>query len=498
MTRDALQPAGVVVVGGGIAGLAAARRLTALTPGVPVTLVEREPCLGGKLRTERSDGFVIEAGPESFLAAKPRGAALCRELGLGDQLQGVNPTPGAFVLAGGRLHRLPEGLSGLVPTRLGPLARSTLLSPGGKARLALDLVLPPRRGDDDESVAAFVERRLGRGAYARLVEPLLTGIYAGDGRQLSLAATFPHLRAAERAHGSLIKGALATRHAAVGNGTRDVARPRPSPFLTPIAGAGAIVEALTGRLDDAGARVLTGRAAEALRREGDAYAVVLDGGERLMAAAVVLATPAFAAARLLAGLDPLAAAYLGAIPHVSTAVVTLAYRRADVPHPLDGSGYVVPWGEGRGVTACTWTSAKWANRVPAGQALFRVFVGRAGQQAALAGSDDDLIRLARAELRAVLGVAAPPLLTRVARWPDGMPQYTLGHLDRVRAVESRLAAWPGLVLAGAAYRGVGIPDCIASGEAAAEAVASRVGSWVARSARVSGPGSPVLSPGGPL
>jgi oxygen-dependent protoporphyrinogen oxidase len=220
---------------------------------------------------------------------------------------------------------------------------------------------------------------------------------------------------------------------------------------------------------------MTGRAVETIRRDGDGYDLVLDSGERLAAGAAILATPAFATARLLAALDPLAASYLGAIPHVSTAVITLAYRRADVPHPLDGSGYVVPRIEQRPVTACTWTSAKWANRAPDGYGLFRVFVGRAGQQVALAGSDGDLVHLARAELRQVLGVSSEPLLSRVVRWPDGMPQYTLGHLDRVRAAKARLSASPGLILAGAAYRGVGIPDCIDSGETAAQTAAARLG-----------------------
>jgi oxygen-dependent protoporphyrinogen oxidase len=472
MDTEMDQSRGIVIVGGGIAGLAVALRLQEIAPDVPLTLVEREERLGGKLLTERVDGFLVEAGPESFLAAKPRGADCCRELGLGDRLQGVNPTPGASVLFRGRLHRLPEGLTGLVPTRLGPIARSELLSPAGKARLALDFVLPPRKGDGDESLASFVERRIGREIYERLVEPLLTGIYAGDGRRLSLAATFPQLREAERAHGGLIKGALAAgRRAPAAPPGNDGQAPRPSPFLTPVDGVGAIVEAIESRLRAARVRLLTGRSVRCVRREADGYSLSLDGGEALGAAAVVLATPAFVTARLVAELDPLASAYLGAIPHVSTAVVSLAYHRDEVPHPLDGSGYVVPRIARRAVTACTWTSAKWANRAPAGHALVRVFVGRDGEQTALAGSDDDLVRLARAELGEVLGIAAEPLFVRVDRWPDGMPQYTLGHLDRVRAAEERLAAFPGLSLAGASYRGVGIPDCIRSGEAAAEAAA---------------------------
>lgn len=468
--------AGVVVIGGGIAGLAAAYRLSTMLPGQSVTLIERDTRLGGKLQTETVDGFVLEGGPESFLAAKPHALALCTELGLAGRLQGTDPDrKGAFVYHRNRLHPLPEGLTGLVPTRLGPIVRSRLLSPLGKARLALDYAIPARHDDHDESLGDFVSRRLGREAFERLVEPLMAGIYAGDGRQLSLAATFPQLRAGELTHGGLIKGVLAGRAAAPKPPTSGQ---RQSAFLAPIGGMAEIVQALEARLRENGVRIMTGRNASglaALPGSQGGYVITLDGRESLRASAVILAVPAFAASDLLRSLDPLASSILGQIPHVSTATISVAYRTEDVPHALNGYGYVVPRIANRSVLACTWTSRKWRGRAPDGYSLLRAFIGRAGQEQALAGSDDDLVALARDEFRQTLKITAAPVMTRISRWLQGMPQYTLGHPDRLVTIDERLAAHPGLFTAGAAYRGVGIPDCIHSGEAAAQAAAAHLG-----------------------
>jgi len=460
-----------VVIGGGIAGLAAAHRLTALLPGHAVTLVEREPRLGGKIRTERADGFIIEGGPDSFLAAKPRGLGLCRELGLGDRLHGPDEANRrTFVLRHGKLHRLPGGLTGLIPTRLWPMARTSLISPLGKARMALDFVLPRKTGKADESLATFIERRLGREVYRNLVEPLMAGIYAGDGRQLSLAATFPQLRAAERRHGGLIKGVLAARREAE---AANLNAPKPG-FLTLPTGLSELVETLEERLTGAGVDVRTGAGVAALDRDESGYRVVLEDGESIDAAAVVVATEAWAAAPLLRAIDTTLASTLDEIPHVSSATVALAFRTYDLPEPLMGYGYVVPRAEGRPVLASTWLSAKWPGRAPDGFTLVRGFVGRAGFEEVLAGPDDALVGLVRDELRHTLGIAAEPTLQRVTRWPRGMPQYTPGHVDRVAAIDRAVAAHPGLAIAGNVFSGVGIPDCIRSGEAAAERVTGEI------------------------
>jgi protoporphyrinogen/coproporphyrinogen III oxidase len=463
----------VVILGGGISGLAAAHRLLQThadaTPGLRVTLVEAEDRLGGKIATERLDGFVIEGGPDSFLATKPRGIGLCEDLGLGDYLQGVSPQRRrAFVLWRGRLHDLPEGLSGLVPTRLAPLARSSLLSPPGKARVALDYLLPARRVPGDESLGGFIRRRLGREAWERLVEPLMAGIYAADGDRLSLAATFPQLHEAERRYGGLIKGVLAARRLA----PSPIAAPG-SPFLAPAGGLGALVRALETRLWEGGTTLVLGNPATAVTPSSSGFDVRL-AGEVIPADAVIVATPAYVAADLLTGFDPGLATELAAIPHASTAIVTLGYRGEEIGHPLDGHGYVIPRAEGSSILACTWSSRKWAGRAPEGWELIRVFIGRAGQEEALAADDDALVALAVQEVAARLGVTAPASLTRVHRWPRGMPQYLLGHPQRVARIEATLRGHAGLYLAGNGFHGVGLPDCIASGERAADAAAAHL------------------------
>lgn len=457
----------IVVVGGGISGLAAAQRLRILLPDAAITLCEREPRLGGKIRTERTDGFVIEGGPDSFLAAKPRGIGLSEELGLATRLIGPDTRHRrTFVLREGRLHRLPEGLTGLIPTSLGPMAKTRLISPRGKGRMALDFVLPPRRGDDDESLASFIERRLGSEVYLNLIEPLMAGIYAGDGRALSLRATFPQLRHAEKEHGGLIKGVLAARKAA----PPPVAG-QPRGFLSYPTGLAELVEALAAALTARGVDIRAGTAIGALEPAGDGYRVSLQGGEPLDAEAVIVATEAWAAPDLLAPVDSGIAATLRTVPHVSSAIVVLAFRTAELPGPLDGYGYVVPRNANRPVMATTWLSSKWPGRAPADMTLVRGFVGRAGQEDILDRTDERLTDLLRGELSTVLGITAAPVLSRVVRWDRGMPQYTLGHPDRVAAVEQALARHPRLAIAGNAFQGVGIPDCILSGERAAARIA---------------------------
>jgi oxygen-dependent protoporphyrinogen oxidase len=443
----------VVVVGGGIAGLTAARALEALIPQVEVVLLERAGRLGGVVRTESIDGFLVEGGPDSFLSRKPRGIGLSEELGLGDELVGRRPECArSFVRIGRELRPLPEGLTGMIPTNLEALEHSSLLSGEGKRRLAAEAELPPQPAGEDESIASFVTRRLGREAYERLVEPLTTGIYGGDGERLSLQATFPQLRALELEHGSLLRGLAAHAPAA----------PTRPPFLSLRGGMEALVHAVAGSLRRATVRL--GAAAVCVRGR---YDVELDGGETIEADGVILATPAFATAELLSKVDPELADTLAEIPYASSAIVTLAYRRPDVEHPLDGYGYVVPRSEQTSVLACTWTSSKWEGRAPDDRALLRVFLGRHE----LSQDDGELVRLARGEVD-ILGIAAEPELVRIRRWPRGMPQYALGHPERLARIDAGLERHPGLALAGAAYRGVGIPDCIHSGEEAARAVAS--------------------------
>ena len=445
----------VVVVGGGISGLSAARRLEASTPDVDVVLLERSK-LGGKILTKRVDGFLIEGSADSFLSRKERGIALCKELGLDGELIGRRPENArSYVRRGDQLHPLPGGLTGMIPTDVDRLRESPLLSADGRERLAGELDIPPAPAGGDESIASFVSRRLGREAYENLVEPLMTGIYGGDGEQLSLQATFPNLRALEIEHGSVLRGLA----------SQAPGEPGRPPFVSLRGGMDSLITTLGRSLDRT---TIHGRArGTSVRRLSGRY--VVDGTfGQIQADAVVIATPAFVTAQLLAGLDPELAGLHEEIPYASSSVVSLAYRREDVPHDLDGYGYVVPRAQKSDVLACTWSSSKWEERAPAGFVLLRVYVGHDASRL----STDRLGALARDELRVLaIDPLLEPVLSRVDRWPRGMPQYVLGHPERLERIEAALERHPGLALAGAAYRGVGIPDCIHSGEQAARAVA---------------------------
>ncbi len=472
----------IVIIGGGIAGLATAYELQerARAAAVPlqISLVEAGQRLGGVICTERVDGFIIEGGPDSVLAQKPWAVDLAQRLGLGDQIMGTNPASRrTYVLYRGRLHELPEGLTLMIPTRLKPLLQTGLLSPSGKARAALDLLMRPRAREGDVTLGAFMRQHLGRQVFEHIVEPLMAGIYAGDGEQLSLKATFPRLLELEREYGSLIRGLLVQRPDPLapspkrGGGGGEA---RWSGFVTLRQGLGQLVEALVAHLDRV--QLYTGQRVQHLRpRTPDGwqwpgYEVGLADGRVLSADVVVLATPAYVAADLLAELASGLAQCLRAIPYVSTATVSLAFRRDDVRHPLDGHGFVVPRVENRPLLACTWTSSKFPHRAPEGAVLLRCFLGRAGQEEVVWLDDEALLRLIRAELGDILGIQAEPTLVRIFRWPRAMPQYVLGHLERLEAIQAHLTRLPGLYLTGSAYRGVGLPDGIRAGAETAGAI----------------------------
>ncbi len=465
----------IAIVGGGITGLATAYFLQAQARAqqrpLEVYLIEAGPRLGGKVLTEREDGFLVEGGPDAFLTTKPWALRLCQELGLADQVVGPQPqNHKTFVLGGGRLRRLPEGVMGLVPTRFGPFLRSDLFSPWGKLRMGLDLLVPPRRDGGDESLGHFVRRRLGREALERLAEPLLAGIYAADADQLSLLATFPRFREMERRHRSLIAGTLAVRRRRPPASAPPKAPVSRSPFRTLRSGLSELVKALQARLRETPdvSVILGQRVVEVQRRNtAPAYRLRLAEGRAIEADAVVLAVPAYAAAEMVASLSPQAAELLSDIAYASTAVVTLALRREQVAHPLDGTGFVVSRTEGRALTACTWSASKWPGRAPEGFVLLRCFFGRAGQEGVLAQDDEALSRLAWEELRDLLGLEGRAVRVWVHRWPRAMPQYRVGHLERLQELDEVLGEHPGLILAGAAYRGIGLPDCIRQAQEAA-------------------------------
>ena len=458
----------LVVVGGGPTGLAAAHRAVELSRErqVPLdlTLIESRDRLGGTIASERVDGFVVEAGPDSFLSEKPWALALCRRLGVENRLVRTDDRfRKVFIWHGGRLHPLPDGFQLLAPTAMRPFVTSSLFSLPGKLRMSLDLVLP-RGHADDESLGAFVRRRLGAEALERVAQPLVAGIYTADPDELSLAATMPRFLEVEKRDRSIILGLRRALKRAPLPGTSGA---RWSLFVTFADGMEELVTTLAGRLP-AGAVVLKQRVS-ALERAGERWRVKTAEGGAFDADRVILATEAHATARLARYLDPALANLLADIPYSSAATVSLGYRRADVPHPLDGFGFVVPRTEGKTLLAGTFSSVKYPHRAPEGHVLIRGFLGGMLNASILDEDDAGLIGRARAELREALGITAEPVLTRLHRWPASMPQYRVGHLARVETIERAAAALPGLTLAGAAYRGVGIADCVRSGEAAAEA-----------------------------
>lgn len=469
-TENAGAPMRVAVIGGGISGLAAAHRLFELSRdrGLPLEtrLFEAEARLGGVIRTETRDGFVCEHGPDSFLSEKPAAVQLCERLGITGRLIGTQEQfRRTYVELGGALHPLPDGFSLMAPTRLAPLASSGLFTLTGKARMALDLFLP-RRTVEDESLASFVTRRLGRQALDRVAQPLVGGIYTADPATLSLAATMPRFIELERDYGSIIRGLRAQSRTSAA--TREASGARWSLFLSFAGGMETIVSVLAERLPRSTVRI--GSPVQAIVRTAAGWR--LDDSE--VFDAVIVALPAPAAGRTLRGVDAALAADLESIAYASSAVVNLAYPREAIPHPLDGFGFVVPHVEKRRIIACSYSFLKYARRAPAGFALLRCFVGGALSTAMANLADDEMVHAVRDELRDILGIATAPSMTIVSRYPDSMPQYEVGHLRRLERIERRVAALSNLELAGNGYRGVGIPDCIASGERAAEAVCARL------------------------
>ncbi len=460
----------LVVVGGGIAGLAAAQRAVQWCGerGRPLelTLLEAEDRLGGTIRTERREGFLVECGPDSFLSEKPWALALCRRLGIDDRLVRTDDRfRRTFVAFRGRLHPLPDGFQLLAPTRLRPFLASGLFSWPGKLRMGLDLVLP-RGVDPDESLGSFVRRRLGREALERVAQPLVAGIYTADPEELSLAATMPRFLELERRERSVI---LAMWRAArrAPEASAGASGARWSLFVTFAEGMEELIHALARRLPPGAVRLkepVTG-----ITRDGARWRVGTGGGG-LDADAVIFAPEAHRVARMVRYLDPGLAHLLEGIPYASSATVTLAFRRAAIAHALDGFGFVVPRVEQRPIIACTFSSVKYPDRAPAGHALLRVFLGGALDERALERDDPTLVAVARQQLVELLGARGEPLFTRVARYPTSMPQYHVGHGARVEAIEQCVRRHPGLALAGGAYRGVGIADCVHSAEQAAERV----------------------------
>jgi oxygen-dependent protoporphyrinogen oxidase len=452
----------VVIVGGGITGLSCAYTLAGRS--IDFLLIEKQERLGGTIATERVDDFILDTGPDAFLIQKPDGLALCRELGLDDDLIPTNPEQRAvYVLFRGRLHPLPEGMVLTVPSRFLPLALSGLFSPLGKLRMGLELFIPARRDGQEESITSFVERRLGREVLDRLAEPLLAGIHSGDPDRLSMNELFPRFVGLEKKYGSLIRG---IRKAKVPRGSGA----KKTLFMSLSGGLSVLVDALVDKLPrDA---IVQGAGVERIRREGSGYVVETSAGEPISCRALALCLPAKAAGRLAEGLSADLSRTLTSQTSVSTAVVFLAFPREKVAHPLAGYGFVVPRTEGKRILAATFVSTKFPNRAPGSHVLLRGFLGGARDPEVLDLSDQQMVELVRRELSEILCDLPAPSLSRVCRWTDSTPQVELGHGERTARIDSLLSQIPGLQVSANGLRGVGIPDCIADGRRVGETLAA--------------------------
>lgn len=454
----------VLVVGGGITGLSCAYRLM---KEHDVTVLEATGRVGGNIVTERRDGFVVDGGPDSWVASKPHATQLVKDLGLADQLIGTRPeTRRVYVAHKGKLRPLPEGLVLGIPSRVMPMVTTSLFSPLGKLRMGIEPLVRRRTAEGDESVLDFFVRRLGAEAAERLAGPLLGGIFAGDPAKLSVRAAFPQLIEWENKYGSLV---LAMRAASKQAKAANKGGPPKSAFLSLRDGIATLPEALERALGD---RVRKSSPVRAIDK-GARWRVTLESGEVLVADRVVLAAPQRAFPKLVGGFDPELAREVEGIRIGSSATVFLAYERAQIAHALDAVGFIVPRAEHTRVIAGTWVSSKWPHRAPEGHALIRAFFGGVGHEEILASSDEELVAIAREELPKLMGeITGAPLFARVFRWTKASPQPEVGHLDRMKRVHERLAMHAGLSLAGNGYDGNGIPDCIKQGEQAAKEAAS--------------------------
>ena len=470
MAQEANNPKRVAVIGGGITGLAAAHRLRELDETCEVVLYEASSKLGGVLQTTCRDDYLIEHAADNFITNVPWAVDLCRRIGFEDELIRTDDRyRKAFVVHNGRLVPVPDGFALMAPARVWPVLTTPILSVGGKLRLMREYFLPPRRDIDDECLESFATRRLGKEVYERIVQPLVGGIYTADPTKLSLAATLPRFLEMEREHGGLIRGALRQ----TGNKKQDdkeSSGARYSLFVAPRAGMASLVEALHDRLIgsievDTPVRTIT-------QQEGQWRVEFATDRPAEKFTDVILATSAPVSAKLIADCHTELSIELSEIPYAGASVVCLGYSKSSIEHPLDGFGFVVPSVAERKILAGSFSSVKYPGRAPEGHVLIRVFVGGALQPELAALPDDELIQLVRDELAELIGAKGEPDLCHITRWEGAMPQYHLGHLERVQRIEDLVSKLPGLAIAGNAYHGVGIPQCIHHAEQAAERIAS--------------------------
>lgn len=466
----------IVIIGGGISGLAAAHRLIELSTErsepIQLSILEASNKLGGTIQTELRDDFLLERGPDSFISEKPEALALVKRLGIEPALIHTNAQHRrSFIVRKGKLRSVPEGFQLLAPSRFWPFLASDVFSLTGKLRMAADLLLPRKHsnGSNDESLASFVRRRLGREALERMAQPMVGGIYTADPETLSLRATLPRFLDMERDHRSLILGMW--RKGRTAKAETGVSGARYSLFLSFDRGMQVLIDELAKAIQKGKSSntIRLSTSVKSLERDSDktGWTIRTEQDEIITADAICLAVPAYVASQLLRDSAKQLSSRLAQIKYASTATINLAYRRPDINHKLDGFGFVVPFIERRSLIACTLSSVKFSGRAPNDYVLLRAFVGGALQPEMLSLEQEEMVRLVNADLCELLGINGQPLFTETANWANSMPQYQLGHLQQIDEIEKLAAKLQGLTLAGNSYRGAGIPDCIRSGEIAA-------------------------------
>lgn len=461
----------IAIIGGGIAGLMTAFYLTKYAPDrVGYTVIESASRPGGKVVSAHEDGFVVEGGPDSFLAQKTLMLDLCHTLGLDDQLIGSNSVEHAtYVWSQGRLHPMPAGMMLMAPTMILPFLRSGLMSWRGKLRVGIEPFISKRLNDEDESLASFVRRRLGGELLDKIAAPLMAGIHAADPERLSLQSTFPRFSEMEKAYGSLAWGMIKKARTQEKSGSQH----KPAPvFMTLRGGLQQLSDAVISELHPKALRLNC--CVESVEIYAGQYRLALSDGSYILADDIVFATPAYVTAELIRQVDSALASKLEAIRYVSTATVSLGFKNSEIEAPPDGFGFVVPHSENRKITACTWSSLKFNHRAPEGYALIRVFIGGARAEALAEQGEAALVHLARQELCAIMGITATPVLAKVYRWYKATPQYDVGHQARISEIDKIVAGHRGLYLAGSPYHGTGVPDCIQSADKIAQSITGRI------------------------
>ncbi len=458
----------IAIIGGGISALACAVSLK--EKGFDFKVFEKENSPGGKLLTEKIGGLTLEGGPDSYLPEKIWSVQLINKVGLASEMLCSNDEhKGTFIYSRGHLHPLPEGVMLMVPTMIMPLVRSGLISWPGKFRMGLELFVPPRKDHKDESLAEFVTRRLGKECLEKIAEPLVAGIHTSNPDNMSVRAIFPRFIDMEQKSGSLIKGMIDAMRKMP---HRNPSAPKMTYFMSLKEGMGELVRGCLSFIGED--RVITGTAVVAVGKQAGAYRVTFGDGSTEDFDAVVLSTPSHVTKDILNDLDQELCRLLAAIEWSSSATVSLAFHKEDIKRPLPGFGFIVPRVENRRINACTWTSIKWSYRAPADILLIRSFVGGGHHEELVSLNDQELLGAVREELGDIVDITAEPGFYKVYRWFKGMPKYTVGHLERMSAVDDKLRAHRGLLLIGCSYRGIGIGDCAKSGFDAAATIETMV------------------------